>query len=145
MLLQSNKMTFPELFDAFNVRNDPQGLNASELSALMGKVLPSPLTFRQLRYFMLLLDVNGDAAISLCDFRNVFHGFSSAGYILALRDEVRLEDALMRLAQRMRRGVSLQACMVERTDACPQLLVCCMRFLSFSCIWNIGSLRSNLV
>lgn len=63
------------------------------------------MTFKQLRYLMLVLDNNADAAISLDDMKTVFHGFTDAGYALNLRDEVRLEDALMRLSQRVRGGV----------------------------------------
>lgn len=44
VLLADYKITFPELFEAFNVRNDPRGLNALELAAMMERtVLPGKL------------------------------------------------------------------------------------------------------
>lgn len=63
------------------------------------------LTYKQLRYLILMLDANGDGAVSLSDLRIALRGFATAGYVFALREEVRLEDALMRLAQRTRTGV----------------------------------------
>lgn len=115
LLLNREGLSFSDLYDVFNVRDDPAGLNTQELASIMALVLPegARLTFKQLRYLKLVLDVNGDALISLEDFRNVFHGFASAGYVFLLRDEMRLEEALMRLAQRVRAGVSNKIRTVE--------------------------------
>lgn len=107
-LLDRESVQFPELFDAFNVRGNPAGLNTEELAALMSLVFPkcTNLTFKHVRYLQLILDANGDSAVSLDDLRHVFLGYASAGYVFAWHDELRLEDVLMRLAQRVRAGVS---------------------------------------
>lgn len=73
----------------------------------MATVMPADarLSFKQLRYLQLMLDNNGDSAVSLQDFKVVLAGFQTAGYVFSVRDEVRMDDVLMRLSQRMRRGV----------------------------------------
>ncbi|KAK3241898.1 hypothetical protein CYMTET_48379 [Cymbomonas tetramitiformis] len=94
--LKTNQTRLKDVFNEFDTDNSGE-LDVRELEKLLKRLL-SDITPAQIRYFTVMLDVDGDGKVTYAELTEGIRDCYASGQSLEARDTVTADDVLMKLA-----------------------------------------------